>query len=157
MAEENENFLIEICEKFVPQRWRKTKCQTCFKDVIEHTKNLSTENSEILIKECFNLDGNEHDIDCSLQETKIEISKEKYDYSENHEYLEEQIQEHPRRILTSTSTIVADGEHVVYACKKQHNKGLFKLLFVIQSRLSIIQTSITRKPLYFELVFQSLQ
>jgi len=134
MAEENdENFLIDICQKFIPQRWRKTKCQTCFKDIIEHTKNLSTKDSEILIKECFNLDGNEHDVDCSLlQEAKIEINIKKSDFSEDHEYLDGLKQQQPRRILTSTSTIVADGDHVVYACQQHHqhsnlicSKGLF--------------------------------
>ena len=44
----------ETCQTFMPQQWRKTKCKLCFGDIIEHTKQLSKEESEEFINSCLN-------------------------------------------------------------------------------------------------------
>ncbi|XP_066929720.1 myosin heavy chain, cardiac muscle isoform-like isoform X1 [Clytia hemisphaerica] len=108
MAQENdESFVKEICRDFIPQKWRKTKCQTCFKDIIEHTKGLTHEESETFIKQC--MDETDNDDDCfetQTEETFRKISR-------------------GRNIITSTSTIVAENEQPCFQephCHQHHHQ-----------------------------------
>ncbi|XP_065652061.1 girdin isoform X2 [Hydra vulgaris] len=48
------NVTKETCQTFAPQQWRKTRCKHCFGDIIEHTKQLSKEESEEFINSCIN-------------------------------------------------------------------------------------------------------
>lgn len=48
-----------VCQNFTPQQWRRTKCKLCFHDIIDHTKSLTKEESEELIKNCIK--GEERD------------------------------------------------------------------------------------------------
>lgn len=45
-----------VCQSFIPQQWRKTKCKLCFHDIMDHTKNMTKQQSEELIRTSMNLE-----------------------------------------------------------------------------------------------------
>lgn len=85
------------CSNFTPQNWRKTKCQHCFKDVLEHEKDpiINIEQVEYLSDQqnddCFEKCGTVYAICIEDQIRNDKINE-------------------GRKLLTSTSTVVDEQQ-----------------------------------------------
>ena len=92
LCENDVDIESEACSNFIPQNWRQTKCQNCFKDTLEHNKgfNGTIDNTEGYLNDqqnddCFESCGTVYAICVDDQN---------------------EINEGSRHLLTSSSTVV---------------------------------------------------
>lgn len=110
-----------ICQNFVPQQWRKSKCKLCFQDLKEHTKGLSKEESEELLKNCLKNDVECHDSDIGVFTAGGSIVAV-VGHEESH-LLDSRRLGNGRQMLASTSTIVGGTEPHSYSSQSNYTHG----------------------------------
>lgn len=115
----------EACSNFISQKWRKSKCQNCFKDALEHTDKFNSLIHDIT-KEQFNDQPIEND-DCFGSVYKICVRNE----DQKNIVINEEGQ--GRQLLTSSSTVVdVEQQQTSYSKQSKNDHSIMRDRYLLE-------------------------